>query len=355
MLKSKEPIVIVLASDQGYFDGLWITLVSLMLYTNTKRHLKIYVFDGGIHSDSKQKLLKELHKLNSNFTLEWIVPDLRQFKSLISMGSSYMTYARIFIPNMIAEPKVIWLDVDLLVLNDIELLWDIDIKGYPLAGCQESPSVLFKDDVSNLSKLGISADAPYFNAGILVMDNRALLKMNFSKKCVHFLQENSGNYKFWDQSAINVICYNQIKSLDRAWNYLNTLQKSAQADYDLVMKGNYIYHFLQRPKPWQKFSNTIHTQLLYKLAELSGLELMELKKRESQLFRLKWRYPKVYKRFVLLTNFFIKRPENTRAMLLAYSDHIKTYQNDLKLHKKEIQQSFSKIEQIYHVKVKSNA
>jgi lipopolysaccharide biosynthesis glycosyltransferase len=354
MLKSKEPIVIVLASDQGYFEGLWVTLVSLFLYTNTKKHLEIYVFDGGIEEKSKEQLEKELKKLNSNFSLEWLRPNLKEFETFKPMGSSYMAYARLLIPDIIDATKVIWLDVDLLVLKDIELLWNQETREYPFAACLEGPEALFKDDISNLSKFQIPEDANYFNSGVLIMNNKVLKEMNFANKCLDFFDDNRGYHQFRDQSAINVVFYNKIKVLDRSWNQLNTLQQSAIEDFNLLRKGGYIYHFLQRPKPWQKFSNSIHAQLLYKLAEISGLELTELKKRPNQMIQLKWSYPMIYKIFVLLTNSLIKKPEKELKMILKHTAELKTYQNDLKPYKKKNQQYFTKIEQMYYAKVKSS-
>jgi len=51
--KEKQSINLVLGSDQGYFDGLYATLTSLFLNTNTTKHLNIYIFDGGINTTIK--------------------------------------------------------------------------------------------------------------------------------------------------------------------------------------------------------------------------------------------------------------------------------------------------------------
>ena len=54
--KEKQSINLVLGSDKGYFDGLYATLTSLFLHTNTTKHLEIYIFDGGINTISKYLL-----------------------------------------------------------------------------------------------------------------------------------------------------------------------------------------------------------------------------------------------------------------------------------------------------------
>ena len=58
--KKKElNINLVLGSDQRYFDGLYATLTSLFLHTNTTKHLEIYIFDGGINTISKHLVFHE--------------------------------------------------------------------------------------------------------------------------------------------------------------------------------------------------------------------------------------------------------------------------------------------------------
>ena len=58
MKNKTEPINIVLASDQNYYIGLWVTLVSLLSNTKTKSVINFFIFDGGINKKSKIKLLK---------------------------------------------------------------------------------------------------------------------------------------------------------------------------------------------------------------------------------------------------------------------------------------------------------
>ena len=43
------------------------------------------------------------------------------------------TYSRYFISKYISEEKVLYLDADLLVLKNLEDIFEIDMKGYPIA------------------------------------------------------------------------------------------------------------------------------------------------------------------------------------------------------------------------------
>lgn len=286
-----NPIVLVLAADQNYFEGLWVTLVSLFLYTNTSRHLKIYVFDGGIDNEGKDKLVSVLTKLNTNFSIRWIEPNISRFTGFLSMGGNYMAYSRLLIPNNIEDPKVIWLDVDLLVLKDIETLWEVEMGEKALAACLEAPHTLFRDDVNNLESFDIAKDAPYYNTGVLVMDNEKLAQNGFVEKNLEYLDTELGNYKFHDQSSINVICAGNVFTLDRSYNQLNTIGDNFELDLEIARANNCIYHFLQRPKPWQRYRRTVFSQIMYTIADVSGLELKKLNSFKNLVERVKYSYP----------------------------------------------------------------
>ena len=337
MSNSKQPIVLVLASDQGYFEGLWVTLISLMVFTNTKRHIKIYIMDGGIEKASKKQLQKQLHKINNNFEIKWLIADIEKFKSFKSMNNSYVCYSRILIPEIIVEPKVIWLDVDLLVLKDIELLWEVDLHDSAIGACLEAPKTLFKNDVDNLTDFHIPEDSSYFNSGVLLMNNDALRKINFASHCFDFLVNNKGHYKWWDQSAINVVCYNQIKELDRSFNQLNTLKKGIKSDLELLKNGGYIYHFLQNPKPWQRYSTRLHAQLMYRIAAWTGLKFEKLNSRQNNLEKLKRKFPLINKQYHALLRY--RNKTTNEVAEIAIKNNLKQ-KKDRKTNQNQIDQVF---------------
>lgn len=348
--REKQPIVLVLATDQGYFAGLWITLLSLMLHTSTPRFLKIYVFDGGVSASSKESLTTALRKLNENFSIEWLVPDIGMFKKFLSMEGNYMSYSRLLIPDNIPEEKVIWLDVDLLVLKDIELLWEEPLEGAPLAAVPEAPQAYFQDDVSNLAQHGIAEYSPYFNAGVLVMSRSGLQAISFAERSLQYLQDELGNYKFWDQSAINVVCHKVIKPLDRSFNYLNTISKSFTEELLIARGGGYIYHYLQRPKPWQRYGNKLHTIMLYKLAELSGLELVELDKPGNKFEKFKYEFPFLAQTASQVLGIAKRRSKADKTIVANQFNAIKKYANEMMASKDEIVTLLKRLEEKYFEK-----
>jgi len=333
--KEKQSINLVLGSDQGYFDGLYITLLSLFLHTNTEKHIRVYVFDGGIQSASKEKLHAELIKLNTNFTLRYIVPDLKQFETFAPMGTNYMTYARLLIPTLIPEKKTIWLDVDLLVLRDIESLWEIDLADKVMGACIDTGVSNIGIIIDNYKQFKIPKTTNYFNAGVLLLNNEALLKMNFMQKCLQFLETNRGHYRWYDQSAINVICFNKIKVLEGSFNTLSVALNTIKKEIVQLNQVGYIYHFILSPKPFIRYSNTLHAQWVKNLLHSSNYEFKTLNTWSNRLVEFKHKYLMLYKIYNAIICLFSKKSTAQKRSLNNHINEIETENKALKTHKKE--------------------
>lgn len=352
--KTQDAITLVLGSDQGYFDGLWVTLSSLFLHTTSKRHLKIYIFDGGIEEVSKCQLEKDLKKLQTNFSITYLVPDLKQFESFLPMGSSYMAYARLLIPALIPEKKAIWLDVDLLLLIDIELLWVVELNEFPVGAILDTAITKIVEDVNNYKAFGISHNSKYFNTGVLLMNKDALLKMDFMKKCFDFLETNIGHYKFYDQSAINVVCNNNIKVLDSKFNRLSTSSSTVREDICLLKNGGYIYHFILRAKPWIRYSNSAHSQYIKYLGKLSSFQFSRMHSLSNRLVKLKHKIPHTYRFIQKIVSLVLNRDKNKKESLECHIVEIITEKQELKRFKKGMNLIFMDLEKKYLEKTFAN-
>jgi lipopolysaccharide biosynthesis glycosyltransferase len=279
---------IVTAADQRYFPGLLATVFTLFASSTNCDQFKLHVFDGGLSAGSKRKLEQLVIHFGNDRGITWLHPDVDDFDGLVSMHGNYLEYARLALPSLLHEPRICWLDSDLLVLGDCGLLARIDLGDSLASAALEAGE--FASDVDNMAELGIPANAPYFNSGVMVMDLDCLRAFDFTAKAVDYLKKNAGRYRFWDQSAINVVLLDRIAQLPRQWNYVNRLFLKSP-NPEMVEQGGYIYHFLERPKPWQRYSGEPHAQILYGIMELLDEPMPELDGPVNRVQRLKWRYP----------------------------------------------------------------
>ena len=86
---------------------------------------------------------------------------------------TYMAMMRICSPELLNVDKVIWLDVDTIVCDSLEPLWNIDMNGKWVAWCREW--------CGTHRPFG---NKPYYNIGVCVLNLEQMREDNVTKLCV---------------------------------------------------------------------------------------------------------------------------------------------------------------------------
>lgn len=110
----------------------------------------------------------------------------------VSNRFTVMSPIRVCIPDLIAKPKAIVLDVDLVVCDTLQPLWDIDITGKWLAWCPEYKATW--------NPFG---HAHYYNMGVVVMNLDQMRRDHAVTIMVNELNNNRFEYAEQD-------CFNKI-------------------------------------------------------------------------------------------------------------------------------------------------
>lgn len=297
-----------LAADERYFPGLLATAVTTMASTSNPNAFIINIFDGGICDASKTLLENSVRALGYNNQIQWLPVTLASFQNLPSMNGNLLAYVRLLIPELTMADRAIWLDTDLLVFRDCGALAEFDLSRNLAAAAEED--FVFSEDVTNMQDLGIPATSKYYNTGVLILDVARLRKFKFTERSIDYLNANVGKYQWYDQSAINVVLNGQIADLDQHWNYLNRIHYKDPNNIDVV-DGNYIYHFLERPKPWQRYSGEEHALFLYKLLKLLHCPTPELSSFDNLAEWSKWQWPNAW---LLLQTIRIRLSKHSRQI-----------------------------------------
>lgn len=126
--------MIACASDSGYALPLAVMLRSLIANLGPRSQVEVYCVDDGISSADKAKVLASV---TDRLTLHWLEPSRSALSGLPTWGRMpRTTYQKLTLGEWLPEhaEKVIWLDCDLLLLDDIMPLWDADLgKWHVLA------------------------------------------------------------------------------------------------------------------------------------------------------------------------------------------------------------------------------
>ena len=119
---------------------------------------------------------------------KYFPPDSPNMKSIFT----YMAMMRICSPELLNEDKIIWLDVDTIVCDSLQPLWEIPLDDKWIAWCREW--------CGSHKPFG---NAPYYNIGICVLNLEQMRKDNVTRTCVDEL--NRQRYWCTDQDVMNLI------------------------------------------------------------------------------------------------------------------------------------------------------
>lgn len=253
---------ICLASNQAYLAYAAVTIHSVLRHGSTDRSYDILVMSQDMTEENWQDL-KQLTQLYPNASVR--VVDMRQCKekfaaSLSSYYSVETNYRLLVLSELFEEyEKVIYLDSDMVVLQDILQLEETDMQGYPLAACKDysmylkqyaKGAVFFNNEPGSVEHycreiLGLDGYEGYFNAGLVVFDTAACRREGLDvERALELLHEQ--NWVYNDQDVLNMLFAGNICYLDVKWNYIYDYDK--YVSYPPAALGN-LYQKVHREKP----------------------------------------------------------------------------------------------------------
>lgn len=240
--KHSNTITLVTIVDNHFVMLLAALLKSIEVNHKTSEQVVVYIVDDGINKKNKEKLLNSVSA--SLLTISWlkmaeIIPKGFKFP-LDSSSFPLNVYTRFLIPFFIPQEveRVIYLDVDMIVCEDISKLWNIDMENKVVAGVVDRAEKVSNKwgGILNYEALGLLPDTKYFNSGLLVIDPVLWRKLDITSKILKCVEENKKYAFFPDQYGINVVLANQWLELDPRWNCYAMLE----------YKNPYIIHFTGR-------------------------------------------------------------------------------------------------------------
>ena len=272
-----DPILLC-AADENYVKPLTVMLHSAASALQPGRHLHVVLFDGGIEESSFNGIRESL--IDYPITIDILRPDLSRVKDLMtSHHITHTAYLRLMAARLLpgSIDKVIYLDSDVLVLDDLTEMWDMDVAdNYCLAAtdiaCPYIDAREIKDaklqpakpylaaisPVANWKQLGIDGSANYFNSGVMVLNLKKWRAENIEQKLFDCLRKNSKFIWCWDQYALNVVFAGKWGKLPLRWNQGAHVFKYPSIQHSPVDSESFesmrdrpaIIHYTSEWKPW---------------------------------------------------------------------------------------------------------
>ena len=256
-----ERINIALAADNNYAQHVAVVIASVMKNIKSGSQVRFFLLSDGI----AREMLERIDATAASLQAELSVIDLSTaggFETLYTSGHiSRAAYFRLTLPDILPADvrKIIYCDVDLLVLGDITELWNYDLQGLPLAAVADYGIMASKRLMKQKhSVIGLPMDFKYFNSGVLVIDVDAWREKGYAKDVIELAA--SGNLPHHDQDALNKVFMEKWHELPLRWNVIppvvdllpKILFNSRFRDGAVVARRSAaILHYAGRYKPWE--------------------------------------------------------------------------------------------------------
>lgn len=234
---NKNNVPIVLASNDNYAEYLAVMITSIVIHSSLENNYDILVFSRDI-SDSNKHIITENNKFE-NISIRFIdiTHALSPYANNLFTKDHFTidTYSRFFIPIILScYAKVLYFDVDMVVLCDVAELMSIDISGYHYAATIDHG---FVSDVALIAyaqeTLGLVHPEKYKQAGVLIVNNNKLISDNIFSELLTRLAEIK-TPRFPDQCVMNSVCEDTILELEAGWDVLRPLWDSCREYRNMI-------------------------------------------------------------------------------------------------------------------------
>lgn len=254
------------SSSNFFIPYLTVTLNSIFKNSDKNTNYDIFIFSKDASEENKNYVINFFKK--ENISIRFIDVSLI-FKSLKLHTAAHITietYFRLIIPDLLRNfDRVLFLDSDLIITDDINKLYNMDMQGYPIGATEEclfSASMnIVGDDARTYVKNRLKLEDPdtYFQAGVLLFDIKKLNDMNYSSQSIKMA--NEFKYHIMDQDILNQLFNKNYFRFDNEWNWPPMQKHMKELDYVNMMSPNIrkkylavtnpkIIHYADKNKPW---------------------------------------------------------------------------------------------------------
>ena len=269
-LRGDRPVLTVVAStDSNYVPHMAALIASLFEHVDPARDVHMVVLDGGMTAEQR-RMMDRIKRLRPGSAISYV-----PMGSLFSALSAHTvftraTFYRLALPDILPRHgRVLFLDTDLVVIDDPSPLIEVDLRGGAMAACED---LVMRAFVGKRARsldltggvpagaylrdyLGIEPGTVYRQVGVLVMDLERLRETRVCERMIEDLAERT--YWFLDQDVINRHLAAEMAALPPRWNVIHVdeahraaLSEGERERYDAAHRNPGIVHYAGLGKPW---------------------------------------------------------------------------------------------------------
>jgi lipopolysaccharide biosynthesis glycosyltransferase len=249
---------LVFTGDEPFALGLGVAVDSALAYLPPAVRPEVYILDNGLTESSRSRIERIVERHGRSELLHWVTPPTTIASLPTDARYSPVVYLRLLIPALVPNhiSRVVSLDADVLVREDLSpLLW-VSLEGAPLGAIRDFGIPTTDDQWSGVRER--ANPRAYFNAGVLVIDLPVWRETGVGERALAYAAAGNEPLPYNEQDALNATV-ERWHQLDDRWNVqpynLPLLKRMLITDRSRyrcnrqLFRSAAIIHFAG-PKPW---------------------------------------------------------------------------------------------------------
>lgn len=265
-------INICFITDDGYATQTCIAINSILKNRIKDNKYYIYVLCNGVCKE-KQSKFEQMNEDNCKINIVELEQNDEYMKyDIKDIPASPTAIYKFSIPEILTDvEKIIYLDGDLIVKNDLEELYNYNLAGKCVGAVKDTCGL-----ANGLNKVFRKKKVFYFNSGVMLMDLDKMREKDYTSKLIDY--RINGYNEFMDQDALNYILKDDVIELpfkyntqlfflsitndfNRIYRYFN-LENNEKNKGEILEEAD-IIHYSGRKKPWKHTDGAEHELWTY--------------------------------------------------------------------------------------------
>lgn len=255
-------IPVVFATDKNYMFYTCVAITSLANSAGPNTGYDVFILTSDEFTE--RSILDLIPQRYPNIQVNLIRVPSNRFQNVVINNKhiSKATFYRLIIAEFVQVDKCIYLDSDVLVTEDLDALFSVDLSDHYIAGCRDIwMDMLSEEKYEEMrDSIGISSMEDYINAGVLLINLRKIREEHFDQVLVQYLDRD---YPHEDQDILNVCCLGRIKRLPAKWNLFTIFMgkidemRAKGIDETIIQafkeRSGIIHYATPNIRPWEHF------------------------------------------------------------------------------------------------------
>lgn len=206
---------IVYSCDNNYVEQTIISIISMIKHNNSL--IKVWIISDNISVVNKKIIMDKV--LDYQIDLEFL--DIGAV-----LGDIYLEeqthhpktiYAKLFLEQIINEDRLLYLDSDTVINDDLDDLWERDMEQELIAGVQ----MPYSDEIKKTINMDVLS--PYLCDGVIMLNLDLWRKHSIGRRCKDFIIQHRGNPPMMSEGTLNFVCQNRIGVLHPKYNLMPSM------------------------------------------------------------------------------------------------------------------------------------